>query len=110
MRGRPKTELVLTEDERGQLTALTLRRKTAQALAPPTATAARRGSHAPATFLAARASAYVTGTTLPVVPAVPVYLFLSRRLTWPMAITVARVRTTCVPCGVSNTSRRGSSP
>lgn len=33
MRGRPKTELVLTEDEHEQLTALTLRRKTAQALA-----------------------------------------------------------------------------
>ena len=33
MRGRPKAELVLTEDEREQLTALTLRRKTAQALA-----------------------------------------------------------------------------
>lgn len=33
MRGRPKSELVLTEDERDQLTALTLRRKTAQALA-----------------------------------------------------------------------------
>ena len=29
MRGRPKAELVLTEDEREQLTALTLRRKTA---------------------------------------------------------------------------------
>ena len=33
MRGRPKTELVLTEAEHEQLTALTLRRKTAQALA-----------------------------------------------------------------------------
>ena len=33
MRGRPKSELVLTEDEHEQLTALTLRRKTAQALA-----------------------------------------------------------------------------
>jgi len=33
MRGRPKTELVLSETEREQLTALTLRRKTAQALA-----------------------------------------------------------------------------
>jgi hypothetical protein len=33
MRGRPKTELVLTEDEHDQLTALTLRRKIAQALA-----------------------------------------------------------------------------
>jgi transposase len=33
MRGRPKAELVLSEDEREQLTALTLRRKTAQALA-----------------------------------------------------------------------------
>src|SRR4051794_28891984 len=33
MRGRPKSELVLTEDEQEQLTALTLRRKTAQALA-----------------------------------------------------------------------------
>jgi hypothetical protein len=33
MRGRPKTELVLTEDKHEQLTALTLRRKTAQALA-----------------------------------------------------------------------------
>ena len=33
MRGRPKAELVLTEDEHEQLTALTLRRKTAQALA-----------------------------------------------------------------------------
>ena len=33
MRGRPKTELVLSAAERDQLTALTLRRKTAQALA-----------------------------------------------------------------------------
>ena len=33
MRGRPKAELVLTQDEHEQLTALTLRRKTAQALA-----------------------------------------------------------------------------
>jgi transposase len=33
MRGRPKTELVLSAAEREQLTALTLRRKTAQALA-----------------------------------------------------------------------------
>ena len=33
MRGRPKAELVLSESEREQLTALTLRRKTAQALA-----------------------------------------------------------------------------
>ena len=33
MRGRPKAELVLTDDERQQLVALTLRRKTAQALA-----------------------------------------------------------------------------
>ena len=33
MRGRPKAELVLSEAEREQLTALTLRRKTAQALA-----------------------------------------------------------------------------
>lgn len=33
MRGRPKAELVLSETEREQLTALTLRRKTAQALA-----------------------------------------------------------------------------
>src|SRR6188508_3882018 len=33
MRGRPKTELVLSEAEREQLTALTLRRSTAQALA-----------------------------------------------------------------------------
>lgn len=33
MRGRPKTELVLSEVEREQLIALTLRRKTAQALA-----------------------------------------------------------------------------
>jgi transposase len=33
MRGRPKAELVLSEIEREQLTALTLRRKTAQALA-----------------------------------------------------------------------------
>src|SRR5512132_2240762 len=33
MRGRPKAQLVLTEDERERLTALTLRRKTAQALA-----------------------------------------------------------------------------
>lgn len=33
MRGRPKAELVLTEPEREELTALTLRRKTAQALA-----------------------------------------------------------------------------
>ena len=33
MRGRPKSELVLSEGEREQLTALTLRRKTAQALA-----------------------------------------------------------------------------
>jgi transposase len=34
MSGRPKAELVLTEAEQEQLTALTLRRKTAQALAP----------------------------------------------------------------------------
>ena len=33
MRGRPKTELVLTQAERDELVALTLRRKTAQALA-----------------------------------------------------------------------------
>ena len=33
MRGRPKAELVLSDGEREQLTALTLRRKTAQALA-----------------------------------------------------------------------------
>jgi transposase len=33
MRGRPKTQLVLTEAEHEELTALTLRRKTAQALA-----------------------------------------------------------------------------
>ena len=33
MRGRPKAELVLTDAEHEQLTALTLRRKTAQALA-----------------------------------------------------------------------------
>lgn len=33
MRGRPKAELVLTESERNELVALTLRRKTAQALA-----------------------------------------------------------------------------
>ena len=33
MRGRPKTELVLSDAERAALTALTLRRKTAQALA-----------------------------------------------------------------------------
>jgi transposase len=33
MRGRPKTQLVLTEAELEELTALTLRRKTAQALA-----------------------------------------------------------------------------
>ena len=33
MRGRPKAELALTQDEHEQLTALTLRRKTAQALA-----------------------------------------------------------------------------
>lgn len=33
MRGRPKAELVLSDDEREQLVALTLRRKTAQALA-----------------------------------------------------------------------------
>ena len=33
MRGRPKAQLVLTESEREQLTALTLRRKTAQAMA-----------------------------------------------------------------------------
>ena len=33
MSGRPKTTLVLTEAEREQLKALTLRRKTAQALA-----------------------------------------------------------------------------
>ena len=33
MRGRPKTPLVLSEAEREQLTALTMRRKTAQALA-----------------------------------------------------------------------------
>src|SRR5258706_5381535 len=33
MRGRPKAELLLSESEREQLVALTLRRKTAQALA-----------------------------------------------------------------------------
>ena len=33
MRGRPKAELVLSEAEHEQLTALTLRRKTSQALA-----------------------------------------------------------------------------
>ena len=33
MRGRPKAPLVLSEAERDQLTALTMRRKTAQALA-----------------------------------------------------------------------------
>jgi transposase len=33
MRGRPKTELVLSDTEREELMALTLRRKTAQALA-----------------------------------------------------------------------------
>ncbi len=33
MRGRPKAELVLSESEREQLQALTLRRKTAQAVA-----------------------------------------------------------------------------
>ena len=33
MRGRPKAQLVLSETEREQLEALTLRRKTAQALA-----------------------------------------------------------------------------
>lgn len=33
MRGRPKAELVLSQAEHEQLTALTLRRKTAQALA-----------------------------------------------------------------------------
>jgi transposase len=33
MRGRPKAELLLTEPERDELVALTLRRKTAQALA-----------------------------------------------------------------------------
>ncbi|RDJ97275.1 IS630 family transposase, partial [Paraburkholderia lacunae] len=33
MRGRPKAPLVLSEAEREQLTALTMRRKTAQALA-----------------------------------------------------------------------------
>ena len=33
MRGRPKAELILTDDERARLVALTLRRKTAQALA-----------------------------------------------------------------------------
>jgi hypothetical protein len=33
MRGRPKSELVLTDEEHGRLKALTLRRKTAQALA-----------------------------------------------------------------------------
>ncbi|MGO4307864.1 IS630 family transposase [Cupriavidus sp. RAF12] len=33
MRGRPKAELILSEAEREQLTALTMRRKTAQALA-----------------------------------------------------------------------------
>jgi len=33
MRGRPKAELMLTEREREALVALTLRRKTAQALA-----------------------------------------------------------------------------
>ena len=32
MRGRPKAELVLTEEEHEQLKGLTLRRKTAQAL------------------------------------------------------------------------------
>lgn len=33
MRGRPKAQLVLSETEREELVALTLRRKTAQALA-----------------------------------------------------------------------------
>ena len=33
MRGRPKAELVLSQSEREQLQALTLRRKTAQAVA-----------------------------------------------------------------------------
>ncbi|MEI7296313.1 helix-turn-helix domain-containing protein [Paraburkholderia tropica] len=33
MSGRPKAELVLSESERDQLTALTMRRKIAQALA-----------------------------------------------------------------------------
>jgi len=33
MSGRPKAELMLSESERGQLKALTMRRKTAQALA-----------------------------------------------------------------------------
>lgn len=33
MRGRPKSELVLSDAEREQLTALTLRRKTSHALA-----------------------------------------------------------------------------
>ena len=33
MRGRPKSQLVLSDTEREQLEALTLRRKTAQALA-----------------------------------------------------------------------------
>ncbi|AEI81764.1 transposase (plasmid) [Cupriavidus necator N-1] len=33
MRGRPKAELILSEAEREQLKALTMRRKTAQALA-----------------------------------------------------------------------------
>lgn len=33
MSGRPKAELVLSESEREQLKALTMRRKTAQALA-----------------------------------------------------------------------------
>ena len=33
MRGRPKAQLMLSEAEQEQLTALTLRRKTAQALA-----------------------------------------------------------------------------
>ncbi|CAM2161600.1 hypothetical protein PSAC2689_100108 [Paraburkholderia sacchari] len=33
MRGRPKAALVLSDTERDQLTALTMRRKTAQALA-----------------------------------------------------------------------------
>jgi hypothetical protein len=35
MRGRPKAELVLTEEEHEQLTALTLRRKTAHPSSTP---------------------------------------------------------------------------
>lgn len=39
MRGKPKAQLVLRESEREQLVALTMRRKTAQALADAELTA-----------------------------------------------------------------------